>query len=83
LDISKSDKAYREIHTIRQTDGIRGFNKIFFKNVFLIDLRPAEKLFLNTYTTTVKKDLAFHIWTQKPTILADTMTLVERLEDLI
>jgi hypothetical protein len=83
LDTSKSDKAYREIHTIRQTGGIRGFNKIFSKNVLLIDPRPAEKLLLNTYTTTVKKDLVFHIWTQKPATLADTMTLVEGLEDLI
>jgi hypothetical protein len=83
LDTSKSDKAYREIHTIRQTGGIRGFNKIFCKNVLLIDPRPAEKLLLNAYTTAVKKDLALHIWTQKPATLADAMTLVEGLEDLI
>jgi hypothetical protein len=83
LDTSKSDKAYREIHTIRQTGGIQGFNKIFSKNVLLIDPRPAEKLLLNAYTTAVKKDLALHIWTQKPAILAEAMTLVEGLEDLI
>jgi hypothetical protein len=57
-DTSKFNKLYREIYTIQQTGDIQEFNKIFSKNILLIQLQSAEKFLLNTYTTVIKKDYA-------------------------
>ena len=82
-DKSKSEKAYRRLHTIKQTGKVKEFNKIFSQLVLDLDQKLPDPLLISAYTTAVKEELALQLWNKSPTTLASAMNITEGLEDLL